>query len=179
VTFKVRIEGLDHLKAVMKELPKGVSTRAVQDAMVDALDPMVQEAASLAPRADVQGGTLANALAVSTKIMKSQANNVQKKGRHMVRLFAGPIYSKFSGAYAPYAHLVEFGTGPRYNKAGKFLGSAPAQPFMRPAFDKHVKGFIRAFSFELVGMVEAAAERIAKRKERRAKREAKRMAQGK
>lgn len=169
----VKLEGLDDLKAALKELPKGVQTRAVQDAMTEALQPMLDDAARRAPRRAMQGGTLSNALAVSGKLMQSQRNNVPKKGRHQIRLFAGPLYSKHSGAYAPYAHLVEFGTGPRYNKAGKYLGTMRPQPFMRPAFDAHVQGFIRKFNTELVGMVMAAAVRARKRHERKMKRLAK------
>ncbi len=39
---------------------------------------------------------------------------------------------------APHAHLVEFGTGPRMSPRG-FRGIMPAQPFMRPAFNRNVK----------------------------------------
>lgn len=34
---------------------------------------------------------------------------------------------------APHAHLVEFGTGPRFDSNNKYVGEAPAQPFMGPA----------------------------------------------
>lgn len=37
------------------------------------------------------------------------------------------------GAFAPHAHLVEFGTGVRVNKKGKVSGHMPAAPFLTPA----------------------------------------------
>lgn len=36
---------------------------------------------------------------------------------------------------APHAHLVEFGTVPRFHKSGKSVGVMPAHPFVRPAWD--------------------------------------------
>ena len=34
------------------------------------------------------------------------------------------------------AHLTEFGTGPRYQEStGRYTGSSPAKPFLRPALD--------------------------------------------
>lgn len=38
-------------------------------------------------------------------------------------------------ARAPHAHLVEFGTGPRYLSNGKHVGSMPANPFFRWSVD--------------------------------------------
>ena len=37
--------------------------------------------------------------------------------------------------YAPLAHLIEFGTAPRYQKKGRYTGVMPARPFMRPALE--------------------------------------------
>lgn len=39
------------------------------------------------------------------------------------------------GAFAPHAHLVEFGTALRVNKKGKTSGHMPALPFLGPARD--------------------------------------------
>lgn len=37
---------------------------------------------------------------------------------------------------APHAHLVEHGTGPRYqDETGKYVGEMPANPYWRPAWD--------------------------------------------
>ena len=37
------------------------------------------------------------------------------------------------GAFAPHAHLVEFGSGVRVDKRGKVSGHMPASPFLGPA----------------------------------------------
>lgn len=37
--------------------------------------------------------------------------------------------------YARLAHLIEFGTAPRYQKKGRYTGAMPARPFMRPAME--------------------------------------------
>lgn len=159
----VTISGLKELQAALKELPKATETRVVQDTMKVSLQPMLLEASRLAPKDE---GDLADAIQSSTKVIPSQRSEVPRKGRHKILLFAGPLYSRFSGYYAPHAHLVEFGTRER-----KGRGVMPAQPFMRPAFDMHVAGFIKQFSGELVGMIEAAATRQRKRQERKLKRE--------
>ena len=39
------------------------------------------------------------------------------------------------GAFAPHAHLVEFGTNIRVDRRGKVSGHMPARPFLGPARD--------------------------------------------
>lgn len=53
---------------------------------------------------------------------------------------ASPPIERYVGVESGFATLVEFGTGPRRTKSGKALGSMPAQPFLRPAWDEHGPG---------------------------------------
>lgn len=48
-----------------------------------------------------------------------------------------------------HAHLVEFGTGPRRQKNGMSTGSAPAQPFLFPAWESERPKYISELTKEL------------------------------
>ncbi|PJN95839.1 hypothetical protein CNY89_06125 [Amaricoccus sp. HAR-UPW-R2A-40] len=45
---------------------------------------------------------------------------------------------------APQALLAEFGTGERFHKNGKSVGTMEAQPYVRPSWDKHAGGLVAA-----------------------------------
>lgn len=53
------------------------------------------------------------------------------------------------GAHGRVSHLVEFGTGPRYHKSGKFVGVMPPQPFMRPAWDENKNAVLDSLAASL------------------------------
>ena len=63
----------------------------------------------------------------------------------------------------PHAHLVEFGTGPRINKAGKSTGQMPATPFFRPALDSTREIQFQTLARELKKRIEKMARKIARK----------------
>lgn len=164
--FSAKLDGIDHIRTVLKELPKSTEKRAVRDAMIEAADVFANDAAARAP---VDEGRLRDSIVRTWRIIKSQLAGTRKPGKDGVRAFVGPNYSRTESSdkgYAPHAHLVEFGTGPR--KGG--TGVMPAQPFMRPAFDTQKQPFMTKFSKSLVEMVDKAVARLRRKQARKAKR---------
>lgn len=153
--------GMDQVRQALAELPKATNKNVIKRATISAAEPMAEYASDLAPVAE---GDLAEGLTVTTKIVASQAGDSKRPGPDAVRAFVGPNYSKGSDGYAPHAHLVEFGTGPRFHKSGKFVGEAPAQPFMRPAFDARRMTFIERWGEAVWEEIDKAQKRLARKK---------------
>lgn len=163
MTLRAKIEGLDHIREVLRELPAAAEKRAVRDAMIDAADVFADDAAARVP---VREGRLKDSIVRTWRIIKSQERGTRKAGKEGARAFVGPNYSRTQASakgYAPHGHLVEFGTGPRYTKDGAYRGEAAPQPFMRPAFDSKKGEFIRNFSAVLLGKIEKAVARMRKK----------------
>jgi len=70
----------------------------------------------------------------------------------------------FVGSSAPHAHLVEFGTGPRYQKkTGRYTGSMPPAPYLRNAFDATRRQALEILRDEMWKNIMRSAERIRKK----------------
>lgn len=146
-----------------KELAKGLEDlgddKEVRKVMRDALKkralPMAAMAQSLAPKHE---GTLARSIGVSTQLKRSQRRGRVRTGINEVEVFVG--------SSDPKAHLVEFGTGPRYHKSGKYVGQVAPQPFMRPAWEATKDSILHGFAKDLWAGIERAAKRIARRQAR-------------
>lgn len=80
-----------------------------------------------------------------------RSGRLKQRKKNAPRATAGPV-----PRLAPHWHLVEFGTAMRTTKDGASRGSAPAQPYIRPAM--HRRGEI----FDAVR--DAAAKRLRKAK---------------
>lgn len=95
-----------------------------------------------------------------TEVVKKNAKEVQKKAKERVpigktknlRQSIKPKY--FKKGHAPSAtvfprgkkgsarHLIEYGTRTRRHRSGKSVGRVTARPFMKPAQDSSVNGFL-------------------------------------
>ncbi len=167
--MRATLSGIPDLKASLRDLSKSQTKSAVRVAMIDAAADIADSAASKAP---VDQGALGDSLVRTARIIRSQAKDSRRPEKEEVRVFVGPNYARSeagSKGYAPHAHLVEFGTGPRWHESGKYVGQMPAKPFMRPAFDAEVKPYIRKIGEALLLSIEQAVER-ARTKRGRAKR---------
>ena len=61
------------------------------------------------------------------------------------------------------AHLVEFGTGPRFQKSGRYTGSVAPQPMLQPAWDMHKSQILEGLGKRLWDEIEKTMARRAKR----------------
>lgn len=147
------LRGGRDLDLALQELAKTTAKRLARKAMADALSPVEEAARDLAPKGPT--GNLRESVAVSHRLNPSQAAEAPREGQHVLHMYVG--------ANAPHAHLVEFGTGPRRHKSGKFVGAMPPNPWMRPAWDGNSDAVLARLTDALREQIEAFAARAAKR----------------
>lgn len=159
--IRFELEGLKEVAESLNQFTDGVARNITSRSLAEAAEPMAKAARALAPK---RSGELRESIAASTRAeIKGRLRN-----KNLRFAFVGPSYSKFDKHYAPHAHLVEYGTGARYHKDGKYVGQAPAQPFMRPAFDQYKQEVVVRFRDILIVEVERAAARAARKARREA-----------
>lgn len=152
------LKGGKELDAALQELAKTTAKRLARKSMADALDPVLDAAKALAPVGPT--GNLKDGVAISHRLNPSQAADAPREGQHVLHMYVG--------SNSPHAHLVEFGTGPRRHKSGKFVGVMPANPWMRPAWDGKSGEVLKRLIDALRAQIEAFAARAAKRAARKA-----------
>jgi HK97 gp10 family phage protein len=148
------LQGVAQLDKVLQEMAKTTAKRTARKAMSQALDPVLQAARDLAPVGPT--GRLRDGVNVSHKLNKSQAGEAPREGKDVLHMYVG--------SNSPHAHLVEFGTGPRHHKSGKYVGSMPPNPWMRPAWDGNRQAVLDGLAAALRAEIEKTLARIAKRK---------------
>jgi HK97 gp10 family phage protein len=129
------LKGFKELYRAINALPEVTKKKELEPILVRALEPMRVFAATLAPDdpATAAPYDLATSISVSTKQRSGRAKRDRALGKYDARAFMGP-----TGAGYPQAMFAEFGTGQRFWKppgAAKSVGTMPAQPYMRPAYD--------------------------------------------
>ena len=114
--------GFKEMDALLQAIPRQLAGQGVASGMRRALQPVAAAARSYAP------GSLSERIRIAPTIKAGQqAQSLEKPGKGKRVMYVG--------ATAPHAHLVEFGTGPRYQKSGKYVGIMTPDPFLRPAWD--------------------------------------------
>ena len=69
----------------------------------------------------------------------------------------------FVGSTEPQAHLIEFGTGPRFHKKGRFTGAVAPQPMLQPAWDANKRKILDNLPKRMWEEIEKTQQRAAKR----------------
>ena len=82
-------------------------------------------------------------------------------------MHVGANYRKGTEGYAPHAHIVEFGTEPRFHSSGKFVGQMPAYPMLRPAWNATKITLALDVAEVLKVEVEKSAQRLARKNSRK------------
>ncbi len=124
MSASLKISGFREIDALLQSIPRQLAGQGVAAGLRRALQPVAAAARSYAP------GSLDTRIRVAPTIKAGQmAQSLEKagKGRRVM----------YVGSTAPHAHLVEFGTGPRYQKSGRYTGIMTPDPFLRPAWDAH------------------------------------------
>ena len=118
----LKMFGFKEMDALLQAIPRQLAGQGVSSGMRRALQPVAAAARSYAP------GSLSERIRIAPTIKAGQqAQSLEKPGRGRKVMYVG--------ATAPHAHLVEFGTGPRYQANGKYVGIMTPDPFLRPAWD--------------------------------------------
>lgn len=147
---QVVIEGLEETLANLRELPQKIGRTTLRKSLVKAAQPVAVIARNLAP---VDQANLARSIAVSTTLTRNQRRTSEKANE--VEVYVGPARGAAPGSsrYAlNYASFVEFGTI-----------DTPAQPYLRPAWDRAQGLILKLFADDLKIQVEAAAGRVSRK----------------
>jgi HK97 gp10 family phage protein len=137
---KFKIEGLRECEAALRELPKATGKNALRRALMAAGQPILDEAEQRAPELT---GALKRSHAAGTRLTRRQRQ--QHKAESTVEIFVGP------GGLVQ-AITQEFGTV-----------KAPAQPFMRPAWDGNKLRALGMIRQSLADEIEKARARLARK----------------
>ena len=154
--FSFKIEGMKELDKMLKELPKSTRKTVVRNSLKKAAKPIADAYKRNIPQSGrATGKTLADRVEITSKLKPSQ-RSFGPRDRTMVEMFVG--------SSAPHAHLVEFGTGPRYQKeTGRYTGSMPPNPYLRNAFDATRRQALEILRDEMWKNIMRSAERIRKK----------------
>lgn len=125
----VHVRGLDELDRELTKLGVKMRRKIIGKAMRKGAAPIAKAVRRNAPRGkkyagkkakDVRGIVLRRSVQVrSAKKRRGEQEDVS------VRVTAN----------VPHAHIVEYGSGPRFHDDGKYVGQMPANPFMRRSFE--------------------------------------------
>lgn len=156
--ISLEMQGLRDVESALRALGqdrliKNTNRRALRDAAM----PAEATARRLAPGGPYSTGRMAAKIKVSSTLARRQRRGGKyRDDKNTAHVFIG------AAPRGP-AVLTEFGTGPRFTKSGKFTGAAPAQPFMRPAWEMHKHGILQSYSKNIWIQIEKSAKRLARR----------------
>ncbi len=117
------IDGREDLERMLAKLPQALADQVLVEGLTRAVAPVAATARRLAPSAPPQ------------IIRRSIKVGRMKYGRKH-RTVPGDVTIVVRAA-SRLAHLIEYGTGPRYTRGGAYRGHMPAKPFMRPAWQQN------------------------------------------
>lgn len=130
-SVKLRLTGHEDIDKVLRGLPKQLTHRVLQAAHRAAAKPLVEAEKLTAPEGPT--GRLVDSIGIV---------NIPSRGSASLgEIHVGPRRDgRYKGGRV--AHLVEYGTKPRYTKgkgryrAGTYRGRMKPRPFARPAWDR-------------------------------------------
>lgn len=142
-------DGFREIDEGLSLLPKVTSKAVVRRALIKELKPVADMANGLWPGADD------SAFAVSTKL---------KRGQQQPDWLPTAVHVHVgSTSSAPHAHLIEWGTEPRFHESGKYVGAVAPMPVFTPSWEAYRNQILQ-------GLAKTLGEELAATMARRAKR---------
>ncbi|SFS52657.1 hypothetical protein SAMN04488050_102118 [Alloyangia pacifica] len=154
----MKMSGFREIEKALARLPAGAAKGVARRAMRDELKPVAATANAFWP------GSSDDVFRIGSRLSKGQRGaSAVPTGRSVTNLFVGSPGGRNG---TPEAHLIEFGTGPRFQKKGRFTGSVAPQPMLQPAWDMHKQSMLEGLGARLWGEIEKTMDRRAKRASR-------------
>ena len=165
--MKVGVEGLADLDRALAEMKKATAVNTSRRGMETALQPVLDAAKAKVP---VRKGNLRSSLGIGKSVKRGTEQVADSRMAGVLAMYVGPVVEgikaggkKWQRYIARHAHLVEFGTGPRVQKTtGRYVGRAPAQPFLRPAWDENKAAVLKSLAAHLWTEITKSQARTAK-----------------
>lgn len=143
----IEVKGLDELEKRLLKFGAEMGEKTLNSALMSASLPMFKTAKSLAP------GSIKDAI-TRRKIRNTKSRRLAVRGIKSTGRSAGGVALIVNRKKAPHAHLLEFGTEPRYTKgkgwkkvykAGAFRGKGPRLLYMTKAWEMHKNSSLEIF----------------------------------
>jgi len=155
MAVKMKVEGFAEIEKALAELAVGTSKGVARRAMKKELDPIMEMANAFWP------GARDDVFQIRSRIRRGQmAGSLMKRGRSIVNMFVG---APGGAKGTPHAHLIEWGTGPRYTTKGAFRGSVSPTPMLQPAWDAHKHKILDGLGARLWDEIQKTQARLTKR----------------
>ena len=155
MSVSMKMDGFRDIERALADLPRGTSAGVSRRAMKKELAPVAATANSLWP------GQKSDVFRITSKLARGQRrDSAADRSRTALNMFVGAPGGKNG---TPTAHLVEFGTGPRSQKNGRFTGSVSPTPMLQPAWDMHKHKILEGLGARLWDEIEKTVARRAKR----------------
>lgn len=127
MSVSLKFSGGKDIERALAKLPAGTAKGVMRRTLKQVLEPVRAMADSLTGEFNV---------AITSKLAPRQRAQARSDfSRSVVTMYVGATQE--DGSNAPHAHLIEFGTGPRFHPNGKYVGYVTPEPFMQPAWDAH------------------------------------------
>nr|WP_246594524.1 hypothetical protein [Mameliella sediminis] len=146
----MQAKGFREIEKALAELPASTAKGVARRAMRAELKPVAATANALWP------GASEDVFRVAARLARGQRG--PRASRSVSTLYVGAP-GGMNGT--PEAHLIEFGTGPRQHKSGKYVGAVAPSPMLGPAWDMHKHGMIEGLGAALWAEIERTMKRRA------------------
>lgn len=153
MSVSMKVTGFREIERALAKLPAGTAKGVARRAMKKELKPIAVMANTFWPGADD------NVFKITSRLKSSQRAPI-RESRSVTNMFVGADYGPGGN---PHAHLIEFGTGPRYTKNGAFRGSVAPNPMLQPAWDMNRVQLLEGLGKRLWAEIEKTQARRAKK----------------
>lgn len=154
MSVSMKVTGFRELEKALARIPAGTAKGVARRAMKKELAPVAATANALWP------GATDDVFQITSRLKRGQRPAV-REARNVTNLYVGANSSRYGGS--PHAHLIEFGTGPRFQKNGRFTGSVAPQPMLQPAWDMHKRQILDGLGKRLWAEIEKTMARRARK----------------
>jgi hypothetical protein len=149
MTVTLKTTGFREIEKALAQLPRGTSKAVARRAMKKELRPVLDMAEAFWPGAEA-------AFRITSAVKSSQkGDSYAPRGASVTNMFVG--------SFEPQAHLVEFGTGPRFQKSGRYVGAVSPTPMLQPAWDANKHQLLEGLGKRLWEEIEKTMARRAKK----------------
>lgn len=151
MSSSLKMEGFKGLEQALAQLPQSTSKGVARRVMKKNLKPVADFANALWP------GSSDDVFRITSRVARGQiADSHMQRKSSTLNMFVGAP----GGALGtPEAHLIEFGTGPRYHESGKYVGAVSPSPMLQPAWEANRGTMLRALGEDLFEEIQKSLAR--------------------
>lgn len=149
----LKMTGFKELERKLAQLPASTAKGVTRRVLKKQLKPVAVMANAFWP------GSSDDVFRITSRIARGQmSDSAMVMSKTTVNMFVG---APGGSSGTPEAHLIEFGTGPRYHEGGKYTGAVDPTPMLQPAWDAHKHKMLERLGADLFEEIEKSLKRRA------------------